>query len=100
MAIDARGGRRIEPQYSCLREPYASVCCCVAGRDASSPLLLMPVLPRAMRGFFSQGRQRAASQKKSPSHCRFGGGLKSYMKRPLGHRYSGRAISGRQSARR
>jgi hypothetical protein len=56
MAIDARGGRRIEPQYSCLREPYASVGCCVAGRDASSPLLLMPVLPRAMRGFFSQGR--------------------------------------------
>jgi hypothetical protein len=35
-----------------LREPYAAVCCCVAGWDASNPFLLMPVLPRAMRGFF------------------------------------------------
>ena len=35
-----------------LREPYATVCCCVAGRDASNPFLLMPVLPRSMRGFF------------------------------------------------
>jgi len=35
-----------------LREPYAAVCCCVAKWDASNPFLLMPVLPRAMRGFF------------------------------------------------
>ena len=43
----------LEPHgIAALREPYAAVCCCVAGWAASNPFLLMPVLPRAMRRFF------------------------------------------------
>jgi hypothetical protein len=49
----------LEPHgIAALREPYAAVCCCVAVWDASNPFLLMPVLPRAMRGSLLRSRHR------------------------------------------